>query len=71
MRRLVELATELGTLESLAVLHTTAQKAAAELARQVAHLAPQPIPVVEVTPVIGTHVGPNGLGLAAVVGSGE
>jgi len=71
IRRLIELAVELGTLESLAVLHTTARQAAAELARQVAHLAPQPIPVVEVTPVIGTHVGPNGLGLAAVVASGE
>ena len=71
IQRLIELATELGALESLAVLHTTAREAAAELARQVAHLAPQPIPVVEVTPVIGTHVGPNGLGLAAVVASGE
>ncbi len=71
IRRLFELATELGTLESVAVLHTTARQAAAELARQVAHLAPQPIPVVEVTPVIGTHVGPNGLGLAAVVALGE
>jgi DegV family protein with EDD domain len=71
IRRLIELATELGALESLAVLHTTARDAAAELARQVVHLAPQPIPVVEVTPVIGTHVGPNGLGLAAVVASGE
>jgi DegV family protein with EDD domain len=71
IRRLIELATELGTLESLAVLHTTAREAAAELARQVAHLAPEPIPVVEVTPVIGTHVGPNGLGLAAVAASGE
>lgn len=71
IRRLIELATELGTLESLAVLHTTAREAAADLARQAAHLAPPPIPVVEVTPVIGTHVGPNGLGLAAVVASGE
>lgn len=67
IQRLVELVTELGRLESLAVLHTTAQEAALQLAREVARLAPRPIPVVEVTPVIGTHVGPNGLGLAAVV----
>jgi DegV family protein with EDD domain len=67
IQRLVELVAALGRLESLAVLHTTAQEAAAQLARRVTPLAPQPIPVVEVTPVIGTHVGPNGLGLAAVV----
>jgi fatty acid-binding protein DegV len=63
----VELVASLGKLESLAVLHTTAQDAALRLAREVAHLAPSPIPVVEVTPVIGTHTGPNGLGLAAIV----
>jgi DegV family protein with EDD domain len=67
VQRLIELTTNLGKLESLAVLHTRAQEAASELARQVAHLAPAPIPVVEVTPVIGTHTGPNGLGLAAIV----
>jgi fatty acid kinase fatty acid binding subunit len=71
IQRLVELAAGLGKLESLAVLHTTAQEAALQLAHQVAHLAPAPIPVVEVTPVIGTHVGPNGLGLAAIVKHGE
>jgi DegV family protein with EDD domain len=71
IQRLVELVAELGPLESLAVLHTTAQEAATQLAREVAHLAPHPIPIVEVTPVIGTHVGPNGLGLAAVVASAE
>jgi fatty acid-binding protein DegV len=26
--------------------------------------------VIEITPVIGTHVGPNGLGLAAIVKRG-
>jgi DegV family protein with EDD domain len=66
IQRLVELATSLGPLDALAVLHTTAYDAAAQLARQLSHLAPPPIPVVEVTPVIGSHVGPNGLGLAAV-----
>ncbi len=66
VQRLEELATGLGQLEFLAVLHTTAQEAAQQLARDVAHLAPPPIPVIEITPVIGTHVGPNGLGLAAI-----
>jgi DegV family protein with EDD domain len=67
VQRLVELASGLGRLESLAVLHTRAQEAALQLAHDVAHLVPSPIPIVEVTPVIGTHVGPNGLGLAVVV----
>jgi DegV family protein with EDD domain len=66
IERLKELVQGLGPLESLAVLHTTAYQAALQLARDLAHLAPPPIPVVEVTPVIGSHVGPNGLGLAAI-----
>ena len=71
VQRLMELARGLGPLESLAVLHTTAQEAALQLARDLAHLAPPPIPVVEVTPVIGSHVGLNGLGLAAIVRRGD
>ena len=70
VQRLEELVTGLGQLEFLAVLHTTAQEAAQQLAHDVAHLAPPPIPVIEITPVIGTHVGPNGLGLAAIVKRG-
>ena len=70
VQRLEELVTGLGQLEFLTVLHTTAQEAAQQLARDLAHLAPPPISVVEVTPVIGTHVGPNGLGLAAIVKRG-
>jgi DegV family protein with EDD domain len=66
VQRLEELVTGLGKLDYLAVLHTTAQEAAQQLARDLAHLAPPPIPVIEVTPVIGTHVGPNGLGLAVI-----
>jgi len=67
VQRLKELVHGLGPLESLAVLHTTAYDAALQLARDLAYLAPPPIPIVEVTPVIGSHVGPNGLGLAAIV----
>jgi len=70
VQRLEELVTGLGRLDYLAVLHTTAQEAAQQLARDLAHLAPPPIPVIEVTPIIGTHVGPNGLGLAAIVKRG-
>jgi DegV family protein with EDD domain len=67
LQRLTELVIRLGPLEHLAVMHTTAQATAQQLARTLAHLAPPPIPIGEVTPIIGTHVGPHGVGLAAVV----
>ncbi len=65
--RLGEMAAGLGKLESLAVMHTTAAPAAAALAESFRQLVPGTyIPIVEVTPTIGVHVGPNGVGLAAV-----
>ena len=66
VQQLVESVSGLGRLESLAVLHTRAQAAALQLAHDVARLVLSPIPIVEVTPIIGTHVGPNGLGLAVI-----
>ena len=56
----------LGPLERLAVLHTAAPADAHTLAARLGHLAPEPPLVVEATAVIGTHVGPGALGLAAV-----
>jgi DegV family protein with EDD domain len=65
--QLIQLVTMLGPLEALAVLHTMALAEAKDLAKSVAGLVPgQAIPIVDVTPTIGVHVGPNGLGLAAV-----
>jgi DegV family protein with EDD domain len=61
----------LGPLERLAVLHVAApaeaQDLASRLARCLAPGATQPPVVVEATAVIGTHVGPGTLGLAAVM----
>jgi DegV family protein with EDD domain len=55
-----------GPLERLAVLHTNAESAARQLLDEVkSKVATQPL-LVNVTTVIGTHVGPNGLGFAAV-----
>lgn len=68
LARMTQALTQLGQLEALAVLHTAALAEAQALAETVAALTPgQPIPVVEATPTIGVHVGPNGLGFAAVV----
>jgi fatty acid-binding protein DegV len=58
---------DLGPLESLAILHSTPETDAQEMAIKFSSQTSQPPLIVQVTPVIGTHVGPNGLGFAAVV----
>jgi DegV family protein with EDD domain len=59
-----------GELERLAILHTGAESRAKEFLDVVMQKAirsmPRDILMVNVTPVIGTHVGPNGLGFASV-----
>lgn len=59
-----------GTLERLAILHTGAEARAKDFLNTVMQQASQSVPrdilMVNVTTVIGTHVGPNGLGFAAV-----
>jgi fatty acid-binding protein DegV len=58
-------------LERLAVLHTGAEARAREFLNALMQKASQSVPrdilMVNVTTVIGTHVGPNGLGFAAVL----
>jgi DegV family protein with EDD domain len=60
----------LGRLERLAILHTNAEARARQLLDRLMQTVSQSIPrevlIVNVTTVIGTHVGPNGLGFAAV-----
>ena len=59
-----------GAMERLAILHTGAERRAREfldrMMREISQSIPRDILMVNVTPVIGTHVGPNGLGFAAV-----
>jgi fatty acid-binding protein DegV len=61
---------QFGPLERLAVLHTGAEGRAREFLNALMQKASQSVPrdilMVNVTTVIGTHVGPNGLGFAAV-----
>lgn len=68
--KLLALLTGLGPLERLAILHTNARERAKDFlnALMVEHrtFMPRDILIVNVTTVIGTHVGPNGLGVAAV-----
>lgn len=64
---LEELARHAAPLERLAVLHTNNLKKAKVLAETLADLIPgTQYPIVDVTPVLGVHVGSNGLGLAVV-----
>jgi len=68
--RMLKFLLEGGSLERLAILHTGAEPRAKEflntLMQQASQSVPRDILMVNVTTVIGTHVGPNGLGFAAV-----
>ena len=68
--RILNLLMQRGELERLAILHTGAESRAKELLNVVMQKASQSVPrdilMVNVTTVIGTHLGPNGLGFAAV-----
>jgi DegV family protein with EDD domain len=67
--RIKEMTYEIGPLQSLAVLHTSNYETACALADEFAMTVPhlrEPIIVCEATTAVGTHVGPNGLGIAAV-----
>ncbi len=68
--RMLEFMREGGKLQRLAVLHTGAEQRAREFLQTVMmemnRSLPRDILLVNVTTVIGTHVGPNGLGFAAV-----
>jgi DegV family protein with EDD domain len=67
IRRLHKFLSDLGPLECLAVLHSTPDTDAREMTAKFSSQSRQPPMIVQVTPVIGTHAGPNGLGFAAVV----
>lgn len=66
--RLVENIHKWGPHERLAVLHTNAEIAARQFLEDLNLNLTSPAMIVNVTTVIGTHVGPNGLGFAVVPG---
>jgi DegV family protein with EDD domain len=68
LERLIELVTELGPLEELALVHTNAIHAAENLYRKARHLFPvvgKPLSV-DVTPVLGANLGPGVVGFTCV-----
>ena len=66
LQRLIEMTAELGELEQLALVHTNAGEEADALWQQAKHLAPDLVtPLsVDVTPVLGAHLGPGAVGFA-------
>ena len=73
MARLLELAAELGPLEDLALLHTHGSDEEIQAFREkTSFMNPkgsEPL-AVELTPAIGAHLGPGGLGIACVTAQG-
>jgi DegV family protein with EDD domain len=64
--RLIRLLQKLGPLDRLAILHTNSEKDAYQIMQDLkVELTGSPI-LVNVTTIIGTHTGPNALGIAAV-----
>jgi DegV family protein with EDD domain len=64
---LIDLYNKIGVVEKLAILHTNAETDARQLLTRLNTTLPEPPLIVNVTTIVGTHVGPNGLGFAAVV----
>ena len=67
IQRMSDMLHNLGHLEYLAILHTNAKEDAKQFLANYALPAPENTLLINVTTIIGTHVGPNGLGFAAVV----
>jgi DegV family protein with EDD domain len=68
IERLISLLSDLVPLEQVALVHTHAPHRAQDLRQRVQHLFPEgKVPFsVEVTPVIGAHIGPGAVGFACV-----
>jgi len=67
MQRVIDLLREKGPLERAAIVHTHAPERVAELRQQASQLLPDgEILSMDITPVIGAHIGPGAAGFAVV-----
>ena len=68
VQRVIQLGTELGPLENLAVVHTSAPERAESVCELARSLVPQDVEPLygQVSPVIGAHIGPGTVGLVCV-----
>lgn len=67
INRLLELIRNQGPMKRLAILHTNAENDARRLLAELNPDIPTSPLIINITTVIGTHVGPNGLGFAGMV----
>jgi len=67
IEHLKEILQQQGHLERLAILHTNAEADALAFIKDLDREIPANPLIVNVTTIIGTHVGPEGLGFAAVL----
>ncbi len=71
LERIVELTAALGPLDGLAVMHAADEEGAAQLLEMLQPLnPPQPVIVGHIGAVLGTHVGPRGVGVCCVAREG-
>jgi DegV family protein with EDD domain len=67
MQRLAEIVEEIAPLERAAIVHANAEERARAFGEHVRELLPEgETPVIDITPVIGAHVGPGTVGLACL-----
>lgn len=68
LERVIELVEEVGPLEDLVLVHTHHTERARQLRAQAGHLFPDGASdlTAEVTPVIGSHIGPGAVGFIAI-----
>ena len=66
IERLYKMLADFGSLEHLAVLHTNAEADATQLSEHFKAVVKNNPLIINVTSIIGIHVGPNGLGFVAV-----
>jgi DegV family protein with EDD domain len=69
-QRVLEMLQQAGALERVAIVHTHTPARASELRQKASHLLPEgDILDVDITPVIGAHIGPGAAGFAVITKS--
>jgi len=72
IKRLISLLIDLAPLEQVAIVHSYAPDKGEHLRQLVQHLLPAgEVPSVNLTPVIGAHIGPGAVGFACITARGK
>ncbi len=70
IKQLIGLLNNLVPLEQAALLHSHTPERVSNLHRQIQHLLPaDTVPSVEITPILGAHLGPGGVGIVCISAS--